>query len=91
MKRRNWNSKEKSQIVLEGLRSQTSVNELCVKYGITQAQYYSWRDRFLSTCHEAFETGRQERAKGRLMVENSKLKKLVGELTLELKKNEYEL
>ncbi len=50
MKRRNWDAKTKTKIVLEGL-SGLSVSEICSEYGIQQTQYYRWRDQFLSEDH----------------------------------------
>jgi transposase-like protein len=47
MKRRRWDSKTKTKIVLEGL-SGKPVSEICNEYGIHQNQYYIWRDKFLS-------------------------------------------
>ncbi|MCH8028489.1 MAG: transposase [Candidatus Dadabacteria bacterium] len=47
MKRRNWDAKTKTKVVLEGL-SGLSVSEICSEYGIQQNQYYRWRDQFLS-------------------------------------------
>jgi len=47
MKRRRWDSKTKTKIVLEGL-SGRPVSEICNEYGIHQNQYYTWRDKFLS-------------------------------------------
>jgi transposase len=37
---------EKLAIVLEGLKESTNVSELCRRYGISQATYYNWRDKF---------------------------------------------
>lgn len=47
MKRRKWNHDEKFKIILEGLKSQTSIAALCNKHEIQQSQYYNWRDKFL--------------------------------------------
>jgi len=55
MRRRRWDSKTKTKIVLEGL-SGRPVSEICNAYGIHQNQYYSWRDKFLSEAHGAFES-----------------------------------
>jgi len=55
MKRRRWDSKTKTKIVLEGL-SGRPVSEICNEYGIHQNQYYSWRDKFLSEAHKAFDS-----------------------------------
>ena len=87
MKRRKIDSKLKAKIVLEGLRGR-SLAELCNEYEISQAQYYKWRDHFLSNACEAFEAGK-DKEKDRLKRENVKLKNLVGELTIELKKSDW--
>ena len=55
---------------------------------ISQAQYYQWRDQFLANAAKAFEPAGAPRRQGRLERENARLKNLVGELTLELKKSE---
>ena len=87
MKRRKWEPKVKAQIVLEGLQGR-SVADICNDYEISQAQYYQWRDQFLSNAPQAFETKRQSRREAHLSKQNEKLKKLVGELTYELKKSD---
>ena len=87
MQRRKWDSKTKVQIVIQGLKGRT-VAEICGEYLITQNQYYQWRDQFLSNAGKAFETAKQSRVEERLAKENERLKSLIGELTLELKKNE---
>ena len=80
MQRRKWDSKKKSEIVMRGFRGAV-IADLCAEYGISQSQYYQWRD---SNSWKAFEdnTRREEQ----LLKQNSKLKGLIGELTLELKK-----
>jgi len=40
-------AEEKSAIVLEGLKGGITVSDLCRKYGLSQAVYYKWRDKFL--------------------------------------------
>lgn len=62
------------------------MSEVCSENEISQAQYYQWRDRFLSKAHKAFEPERADWRLTKLERENAKLKGLVGELTLELKK-----
>lgn len=91
MERRQWKSHEKLKIVLEGLSGQIEITKLCAKYQITQSQYYQWRDHLLQFGHQAFETKNITKKEQHLELENAKLKRLVGELTLELKKTEIEL
>ena len=91
MKKRQWTNQQKSKIVLEGLSGQIEISKLCNKYQIQQTQYYKWRDTFLSECHSAFDTKKQSLKEQRLESENSKLKQIIGDLTIELKKTELEL
>ena len=91
MKYRQWTSKQKSQIVLEGLSGQIDITKLCQKYEISQAQYYKWRDQFLQNCHESFDIKKQTDKEQRLLTENQKLRNIIGDLTIELKKSDYEL
>ncbi len=87
MKRRRWDSKTKTKIVLEGL-SGRPVSEICNDYGIHQNQYYSWRDKFLSEAHRTFESKREDGEVNRLRKKNQELTQIIGSLTVELKKTE---
>jgi transposase len=46
MSYRKWTPTQKMAIVLEGLKSQVTVAEICRNHGISQTQYYKWRDHF---------------------------------------------
>ena len=87
MKRRRWDSKTKSKIVLEGL-SGRPISEICNEYEIHQNQYYTWRDKFLSEAHRAFDSKKDRGEVERLRREKAKLKQIIGSLTVELKKTE---
>jgi transposase-like protein len=85
MKRRKWDPKTKAIIVVEGLRGKP-VSEICIEHQISQAQYYQWRDQFLANMPRVFaDDDRREKA---LTRENARLKRIVGDLTVELKKTE---
>jgi transposase-like protein len=90
MKRRQWDSKTKAKIVLEGL-SGKPVSELCNEYQISQNQYYQWREKFLSEAHRAFEVKEKAGEVTRLKAKTRKLQQIIGALTVELKKSEDEL
>jgi transposase len=45
--RRQYSAEEKIRIVLEGLRGESSIAELCRKEGINQNLYYRWSKEFL--------------------------------------------
>jgi len=85
--RKVYNSEEKIRIIIEGMRGETSIAELCRKEGINQANYYKWSKDFMEagkkrlngdTLREA-NTSEVHELKG----ENSSLKELVAELSLE--------
>ncbi len=45
--RRNHSAKEKIRVVLDGLRGEDSIAELCRREGIAQSLYYKWSKEFL--------------------------------------------
>lgn len=45
--RRKFSAEEKIRIVLEGLRGEETIAELCRKEGINQNLYYRWSKDFL--------------------------------------------
>ena len=89
MKRRRWDSKTKTKIVLEGL-SGRPVSEICNEHGIHQNQYYIWRDKFLCEAHKAFDSKKDGGEIERLRRKNQELTQIIGSLTIEVKKTEEE-
>lgn len=87
-KGRNWTSEEKAKIVLQGLRGR-SVAEICNEYQIHQTQYYKWRDKFLENAKQVFELDKQSKREECLEREVGRLKGIIGDLTVELKKNDW--
>ena len=83
--RRKWDAKTKAMIVMQGLKG-TPVADICTEHEISQAQYYQWRDRFMKQLSQVFENTEKKQAS--LEKENERLKKMIGELTVELKKTE---
>ena len=45
--RRHFSSEDKIRIVLEGLRGDDSIAELCGREGIAQSLYYTWSKEFM--------------------------------------------
>lgn len=91
MKKRKWLSKDKLKIVLEGLSGNIEISKLCSKYQIAQTQYYQWRDQLLKYGNQAFEQKNVSKKEHHLENEVTKLKRIIGDLTIELKKSDYEL
>ena len=85
--RRQFSAEDKIRIVLEGLRGEESIAELCRREGIASSMYYGWSKEFLEagkkrlfgdTVREA--TSDEVRS---LRREASALKEVVADLTLE--------
>jgi transposase len=84
--RRKFNSEEKIRIILEGLRGEDSIANICRKEGIAPSIYYKWSKAFLEagkrqlngdTIREASSSEVSD-----LRNENEQLKQLVAELSL---------
>lgn len=86
-RRKKWSSQQKLQIIVEGLKGR-KVADICNEHQLAQSQYYKWRDQFLSEGYKVFESAKVDSKQQYLERQNQKLKNLVGELTLELKKND---
>ena len=73
---------------MEGLKGR-SVADLCNEYQISQSMYYKWRDQFMTNAAFVFETDKTSKTEERLKKENQRLKTVIGELHMELKKSEW--
>ena len=87
--RRQFSAEEKIRIVLDGLRGDDSIAELCRKEGIAQSLYYTWSKEFMEAGKRrlAGDTARAattDEVKG-LRREARDLKEVVAEQTLELR------
>ena len=91
MKYRKWDSKTKAKIVLEGLQNKISLAELCNRHQITQSQYYNWLNEFQAKSHEIFNSTKKTKKERCLAEEVKSLKRIIADLTIELKKSEFEL
>ena len=84
---RQYSAEEKIRIVLEGLRGESSIAELCRKEGINQNLYYRWSKEFLEAGKKrlAGDTAREansDEVKG-LRREAAQLKEALAETVLE--------
>jgi transposase len=79
-------AEEKIRIVLEGLRAEESIAELCRREGIATNLYYSWSKEFLEAGKRRLKGDTKRQAtSGEVMSlrkQNSQLKELVADLSL---------
>ena len=85
--RRHFSAEDKIRIVLDGLRGEDSIAELCRKEGIAQSLYYTWSKEFMEAGKRrlAGDTTRAATADEvkDLRREAGALKEAVADLTLE--------
>ena len=85
--RRRFSADEKIRIVLEGLRGQISISELCRREGIATSVYYKWSKAFLEAgknglTRETLRDASTEEVRS-LQQENQHLKQALAESILE--------
>ena len=87
--RKQYSAEEKIRIVLEGLRGDDSIAELCRREGIAQGVYYKWSKDFMEAGKKrlAGDTARAANTDEvkELRQEARDLKEVVAEQTLELR------
>ena len=84
--RRKFNSEEKIRIILEGLKGEDSIAEICRREGIAPGVYYKWSKAFLEAGKKRLngDTAREANSDEvtEIRTENEQLKQLVAELSL---------
>ncbi len=64
--KKQWTGREKLAIVLEGLKGEYRIRELCNEHGISQGMYYKWRDQLLTDGVKLLARGRVAHTRERL-------------------------
>jgi transposase len=84
--RKKYSAEDKIRIVLEGLRGETTIAELCRREGIHSNMYYRWSKEFLEAGKSRLAGNTKREADSAevsdLKSENDQLKQLVAELAL---------
>ncbi|MFZ4263883.1 transposase, partial [Sphingobacterium sp. HJSM2_6] len=77
---------QKIMIVMEALRAEVSVSELCRKHNINESQFYKWNKEFLEAGKKRLEGDLTREATSdevmELKQENARLKEIVADLVL---------
>jgi len=84
--RKKYSAEEKIRIVLQGLRGEETIAELCRREGIHPNMYYKWSKEFLEAGKQRLLGDTKRHADGRevqmMRQENEQLKVMVAELSL---------
>jgi transposase len=87
--RKQYSAEEKIRIVLDGLRGESSIAELCRREGIAESLYYAWSKEFLEAGKRRLAGDTARAATGSevrdLRREAQELKAVVAEQALELR------
>ena len=85
---RRFSAEDNIRIVLEGLRGEITISELCRKEGISAATYYKWSKDFLDAGKNGLTLQTKRNATSdevlRLKSENEDLKKALADAMLDL-------
>lgn len=88
--RRKFSAEEKIKIVLEGLRGEIPVTELCRRESIAPSIYYKWSKAFLDAGKNGLTRDTRRDATSdevrRVKEENDQLKRAVAESVLEVQR-----
>ncbi len=82
--RKQRSAQQKLEIVIAGMRGDRSVRDVCREHDVSEALYYSWRDKILEGGKAAL-AGKDERQA------EKELRKKIGELERALGRKTYEL
>ena len=82
-KRREFSAQFKLETVLEGVRGEKSVAQMCRERNITDSLYYKWRDEFMEKALSIF-TDKRHKGTDDNAERVAELERLVGRLTMEL-------
>lgn len=83
MTKGQWSAEEKRQIVLAGLKSESTVGELCRRSGIHQNRYYRWKHLFLEGGMADLKgSGKVTTREAMFQRENDELRQIIGDLIL---------
>lgn len=84
--RKKYSAEEKMRIVLEGLRGEDTIAELCRREGVHPNLYYKWSKDFLEAGKQRLVGDVRREADSQevqqMRTENEQLKAVVAELTL---------
>lgn len=88
--RRKFSADEKIRIVLEGLRGETAISDICRREGIASSIYYKWSKAFLEAGKNGLTRAVIRDATtdevNKLKQENSELKTSLAEAILEIQR-----
>jgi transposase-like protein len=84
MKRRQIDPDTKLAAVLEGLKGESSIAEICRKYQISESLYYRWRDKFLEAGSRALASRNGSSPEVSMKARISELERIIGKQAVKI-------
>ena len=84
MKRRRIDSDTKLAAVLEGLKGESSIAEICRKYQISESLYYRWRDKFLEAGSRALASRNSSDPELAVKSKIAELERIIGKQAVQI-------
>ena len=81
--RRKHTAEFKAKVAIDALREQSTLSELSLKYGLSQAQISRWKSEFVKNAAAAFDNSRP-RQEAEIQKERDSLHRKIGELEMQL-------
>lgn len=81
MNKKKWSPEEKTAIVLEMLKGEKPVTQICKSYGVSDGVAYKWRDEALNAIRDALSDKRKQKNNSG-EAEKERLLKIIGQQTV---------
>ena len=85
-KNKQWSATAKFEIILQALKGDCPINEVCVRYQVAPSQVHAWKKQFLEQGQEVFAKKHGKAANKAVAKYEQKQRKLyetIGQLTVE--------
>lgn len=83
-KKKKWSSEAKFKIVIEVMKGDTTLNELCEKYGVAPSQVHAWKKLLLEQGSKVFDKSKKaSKEEAKQAAEQQALYAKIGTLTVE--------
>lgn len=84
MKARRFDPETKMAAVLEVLKGESRIADVCRKYQVSETVFYKWRDKFLEAGKKALVNGRGSGEEQELRAKVSELERLIGKQAIQI-------
>jgi transposase len=84
MKRRKIDPETKMAAVLEGLRGESAIADICRKYQISESLCYRWLDKFLEGGSQALSSRNGSGPEAAVKARISELERIIGKQTVQI-------